>query len=91
MLQVVLAAPRELRKAEFERGIILRRGLEHLHAGAHDLGSYAVTSYDPDLDHGSMLATGIGYYQARERFNPAGLGNVRRGGATEQWTSAATL
>jgi hypothetical protein len=58
VLQVVLAAPRELRKAEFERGIILRRGPEHLHAGAHDLGSYAVTSYDPDLDHGSMLATG---------------------------------
>jgi hypothetical protein len=58
VLQVVLAAPRELCKAEFERGIILCRGLEHPHAGPHDLGSYAVTSYDPDLDHGSMLATG---------------------------------
>jgi hypothetical protein len=33
---------------EFERGIILSRGL----------GSYAVTSHDPGLDHGSMLATG---------------------------------
>ena len=58
VLQIVLAAPRELCKGELERGIILRRGLEYLYTGTHDLGSYAVTSYDPDLDHGSMLATG---------------------------------
>jgi hypothetical protein len=45
-------------ESEFERGINLSRGLEHPHAGAHDLGSYAVTSHDPDLDNGSMLATG---------------------------------
>jgi hypothetical protein len=60
VLQVVIAAPRELRKAELERRIIARRGLEYLHAGAHDLGTYTVTPYDPDLDHGSMLATGGG-------------------------------
>ena len=60
VLQIVLAAPRELRKAELERGVIARRSLEYLHAGAHDLGTYTVTSYDPDLDHGSMLATGGG-------------------------------
>ena len=47
MLQVVLAAPRELRKAEFERGIIARRGLEYLHAGAHDLWSYTITPMTP--------------------------------------------
>ena len=56
VLQVVFATPRELRKAEIERGIILRRGLEYLHSGPHDLGTYAVTAYDPDLDHGPMLA-----------------------------------
>jgi hypothetical protein len=56
VLQVVFATPRELRKAELERGIILRRGLEYLHSGPHDLGTYAVTAYDPDLDHGPMLA-----------------------------------
>jgi hypothetical protein len=60
VLQIVLAAPRELRKAELERGVIARRGLEHLHAGAHDLGTYTVTPFDPDLDHSSMLATGGG-------------------------------
>ena len=56
VLQIVLAAPRELCKGELERGIILRRGLEYLHSGPHDLGTYAVTAYDPDLDHGPMLA-----------------------------------
>jgi hypothetical protein len=60
VLQVVLAAPRELREAELERRIIARRGLEYLHAGAHDLGTYAVTPNNPDLDHGPMLATGAG-------------------------------
>jgi hypothetical protein len=82
VLQIILAAPRELRKADFERGLILRR-LEHLHAGAHDLGTYAVTSYDPDLDHGPMLATGGGSYQAQEGYNPIGVWNVGRGDATE--------
>ena len=90
VLQIVFAAPRELRKAEFERGIIARRGLEHLHARAHDLGTYAVTPYDPDLDHGSMLAIGRGRHQAREGYNPIGLGNVGRGDATELWTPTAT-
>ena len=47
VLQVVLAAPRELGKAEFERGIIACRGLEYLHAGAHDFWSYVITPYDP--------------------------------------------
>ena len=58
VLQVVFAAPRELRNAELERGLVARRDLEYLHSGAHDLGAYAVAPYDPDLDHGSMLATG---------------------------------
>ena len=65
VLQVVLAAPGELCKAELERGIIARRGLENLHAGMHDLGTYAVAPYDPDLDHGPMLAIGRGRHQAR--------------------------
>ena len=56
VLQIVFATPRELRKEELERGIILRRGLEYLHSGPHDLGTYAITAYDPDLDHGPMLA-----------------------------------
>ena len=56
VLQIILAAPRELRKGELERGIILCGGLEYLHSGPHDLGTYAVTAYDPDLDHGPMLA-----------------------------------
>jgi hypothetical protein len=61
-----MVAPRELRIAEFERGIIARRGLEYLHAGAHDLWSYAIIPYDPDLDHGGpMLATGRGRHPAR--------------------------
>jgi hypothetical protein len=47
VLQVVLAAPRELRKADFERGIIARRGVEYLHAGAHDLWSYTITPMTP--------------------------------------------
>ena len=64
MLQVVLAAPGELRKAELERGIIVGRDLEDLHAGAHDLGAYTVAPDDPDLDHWFMLATGRGSYQA---------------------------
>jgi hypothetical protein len=89
--KIVFAAPRELRKAEFERGIIARRGIEHLHACAHDLGTYAVTPYDPDLDHGSMLAIGRGRHQAREGYNPIGVGNVGRGDATELWTPTATL
>ena len=79
MLQVVLAAPRELRKAEFEREIIARRGLEYQHAGAHDLRSYAITPYDPDLDHCLMLATGKGRHQARKGYNSVGAGNVGRG------------
>ena len=91
VLQIILAAPRELRKAEFERGIIHRCGLEHLHAGAHDLGTYAVTPYDPDLDHAFILATGRGRHQAREGYNPIGVGNVKRGDATEQWVPSATL
>jgi hypothetical protein len=61
-----MVASRELRRAEFERGIIARRGLEYLHAGAHDLWSYAIIPYDPDLDHGGpMLATGRGRHPAR--------------------------
>jgi hypothetical protein len=91
VLQIILAAPRELRKAEFERGIIHRCGLEYLHAGAHDLWSYTVTPYDPDLDHAFMLATGRGRHQAREGYNPIGVGNVGRGDATEQWVPSATL
>ena len=57
VLQVVLAAPRELRKAELERGLFARCGLEYLDAGTYDLGTYAVAPYHPDLDHGPMLAT----------------------------------
>ena len=57
VLHVVFATPRELRKAQLERGITLRRGLEYPHSGPHDLGTYAVSAYDPDLDHGPMLAT----------------------------------
>ena len=57
VLQIILATPGELRKAELERGIVASGDLEHLHAGTHDLGAYAVAPYDPDLDHGFMLAT----------------------------------
>jgi hypothetical protein len=56
VLQVVFATPRELRKAELERGIVLRCGLEYSLSGPHDLWTYAVTAYDPYLDHGPMLA-----------------------------------
>ena len=55
-LRVVFATPRKLRKAELERGIVPCRGLEYPLSGPHDLGTYAVTAYDPDLDHGPMLA-----------------------------------
>jgi hypothetical protein len=72
-------SPRELRKAELERGLVARRDREYLHSGAHDLGAYAVAPYDPDLDHGSMLATGRGYYQAHEGYNFVPVGNVGRG------------
>ena len=58
VLQVIFTAPRELRKAELERGIIARRDLEHLHSGTHDLGTYAVAPNHPDLDHSVMLAIG---------------------------------
>jgi hypothetical protein len=42
VLHIVLAAPQELRKAHFQRGIALRRGLEHAHAGARYLGPEAL-------------------------------------------------
>ena len=81
--QIVLAAPRELRKAELERRIIARRDFVNLHAGAHDLGTYAIAPYNPDLDHGSLQATCRVRYQARERYNRILVGNVGRSDATE--------
>ena len=65
VLQIVLAAPRELRKGEIERGIVARRDLEHLHAGTHDLGTYTVAPYDPDLDHGPMLASALQHFSKK--------------------------
>jgi hypothetical protein len=55
----------------------------NLHAGAHDLGTYAIAPYNPDLDHGSLQATCRVRYQARERYNRILVGNVGRSDATE--------
>src|SRR5918997_285789 len=55
VLQVVLAAPRELREAQFERGISLSRGLEHPHTGAHDLGPDPIPTDDGGPNHASSL------------------------------------
>src|SRR5215210_499939 len=64
MLQVILAAPRELRKTQFQRGVFPRHCLEHPHARAHDLWTYTVAPDNPDLDHDSMLATRSTCHQA---------------------------
>jgi hypothetical protein len=64
VLQVVLAAPRELREAELKRSVVPCRRLQHLHARLHDVGPDAVAPYCRDLDHALMLATTSGRHQA---------------------------